>query len=363
MKKIEEGDSFNAPLISVIVPCRNEGQYIRRSLMSIMSQEIPYSIEVIVADGMSDDGTREILSDLAKKDTRVKIVDNPAQIVSTGLNSAIKSARGQIIIRMDAHTEYAPDYVRQCVQVLHDTGADNVGGAARTRSDGFFQRAVAAAYHSKFSVGGARFHNEHYEGYVDTVTYGCWRRDVFDRYGYFDEELVRNQDDEHNLRISLKGGKIWQSRAIKSWYRPRYTLRDLIAQYAQYGYWKVRILQKYGRTASLRHLVPGAFVLSTLILATASLFSSQALAVLLVLFGSYSGASLIASAITARCNDWRLFGLLPVVFACYHFSYGIGFLWGIWDFIITGKGRVGNFNRLSRGARSSEIPRSSGREN
>jgi succinoglycan biosynthesis protein ExoA len=200
------------------------------------------------------------------------VIDNPGRIVSTGLNSAIKAARGEIVVRMDAHTEYAPDYVQQCVAVLQETGADNVGGPARTRAETYLEKAVAAAYHSRFAVGGARFHDVNYEGWVDTVTYGCWRREAFDRFGYFDEELVRNQDDEHNLRIIRDGGKIWQSPKIRSWYRPRGSLSALFKQYMQYGYWKVRVIQKHKLPASWRHLVPGAFVLALLVLILLSAF-------------------------------------------------------------------------------------------
>lgn len=205
--------------------------------------------------------------------SRLRLISNPGRITPTGLNAAIRGAQGDIIIRMDAHTEYAADYVRQCVEVLETTGADNVGGPAQTKAETYMEKVVAAAYHSPFSVGGARFHNVNYEGWVDTVTYGCWRRETFERFGYFDEELVRNQDDEHNLRILRGGGKIYQSPKIQSWYRPRGSLTALFKQYMQYGYWKVRVIQKHKLPASWRHLVPGAFVLSLGLLFLLAAFS------------------------------------------------------------------------------------------
>src|SRR5262249_41018531 len=155
-----------------------------------------------------------------------------------GLNQAILAAQGEIIVRIDAHTEYAGDYITQCVQVLEETGADNAGGAWRTKADGFIAQAIALAFHSPFSAGGARSHDVDYEGCVDTVIYGCWRRQRLVELGMFDEELARNQDDELNLRITRNGGKIWQSSRIRSWYRPRASLMALLRQYSQYGYWK-----------------------------------------------------------------------------------------------------------------------------
>src|SRR5208283_2404575 len=189
-----------SPAVSVIIPCRNEAGQAEQCLRSVLSQEQPKrGFEVVVADGMSTDGTRGIIRRISREDPKVSLFDNPEQIVSTGLNTAIRAAHGEVIVRMDAHTEYAPDYLLRCLEVLGETGADNVGGPARTTADTYMRKAVAVAYHSRFSVGGARFHDVNYEGPVDTVTYGCWRKATFERFGYFDEELVRNQDDEHNL--------------------------------------------------------------------------------------------------------------------------------------------------------------------
>jgi len=346
---------------------------------------------------MSDDGTREILrrmedgspvpivggqwsgvSDPMAADpspiahlpssppTRptLRVIDNPGRIASTGLNAAIRAAQGQIVIRMDAHTDYAPDYLHRCVCTLQTTGADNVGGPARTKAETYLERAIAAAYHSRFSVGGARFHDVNFEGPVDTVTYGCWQKELFDRVGYFDEELVRNQDDEHNLRIIRKGGRIWQSPAIKSWYRPRGSLKALFQQYMQYGYWKVRVVQKHKLPASWRHLVPGTFVLSL-----ALLFLLSAFCLLLSAFSSgwwpdfcfqlsafcfvslvsaYLLALLAASLHTAYRTEWELLPVLPLVFGCYHFGYGYGFLRGAWDFFVRRKAPFRKFETLTR---------------
>ena len=316
----------------------------------------------------------------------VRLIDNPGKIVSTGLNAAIRAARGHIIIRMDAHTEYAPDYIRRCVETLRRTGAENVGGPARTRAETFLERAVAAAYHSPFSVGGARFHDIGYEGWVDTVTYGCWPREVFERFGYFDEELVRNQDDEHNLRIIRGGGRIWQNPDIKSWYRPRGSLPALFRQYLQYGYWKARVIQKHNLPASWRHLVPGAFVLTLLVLFLLSIFSFLLSALrplssvpwslgplvpwssagglvhfcfllstfcFLSLLVLYAFLASVASIATAAKSEWKLLPVLPLVFGCYHFGYGWGFLKGVLDFVVLRRGGGVALTQVTRASRAS----------
>ena len=308
---------------------------------------------------MSEDGTREILQRVAEGDSPVvrspaadrpaiRVIDNPMRIVPAGLNAAIRAAKGQVIVRMDAHTWFAPDYILRCLETLDQTDADNVGGPARTKAESFLQRAVAAAYHSPFSVGGAKFHNPGYEGRVDTVTYGCWLKSVFQRFGYFDEELVRNQDDEHNLRIIRGGGKIWQSPKIRSWYRPRNSITALFNQYLQYGYWKVRVIQKHKLPASPRHLVPGAFLLMLVLLAVASLVSLPAFWLLIGLAGTYSLATLAASLDAAWRTEWKLFPVLPAIFACYHFGYGYGFLRGVWDFVICRRSPKPAFAALTR---------------
>ena len=233
-------ENFGAVAVSIIVPCRNERDSIEACVTSILNQLAPAGgFEVIVADGMSNDGTRDILKKISCRDPRVRVIENAERIVSTGLNRAIQHARGTVIIRMDAHTEYAPDYVRQCLDVLEQTGADCVGGPWVARGEGVAARAIAAAFQSPFAVGGAKGHDPNYEGIVDTVYLGCWRRKTFDRIGFFDVELVRNQDDELNLRLTRAGGKIWQSPKIMSWYTPRSSFKNLFMQYSQYGYWKV----------------------------------------------------------------------------------------------------------------------------
>jgi glycosyltransferase involved in cell wall biosynthesis len=337
------------PLVSIVMPCRNEAGYIETCLQSILAQEPPEGgFEVLVADGMSTDGTREYLERMAAQHPHVRVLNNPGRIVSTGLNAAIRAARGDIIVRMDAHTTYAPDYVRQCLAVMSETGADNVGGPMQTRAETFMEKAIRAVFHSAFAVGGARSHQPGYEGFVDTVIYGCWRKSVFERIGYFDEELIRNQDDEHNLRLTRADGKVYQSPRIRSWYRVRGSLRALFRQYMQYGYWKVLVIRKHQTPASLRHLVPGAFVGCMCLLPVLGLFWPPALWAAISLALLYSVAALAASLVTAARSQLILLPVLPVVIWCFQFGYGYGFLRGVLDFVILHKAPDAQFVRLTR---------------
>jgi len=336
--------------VSIVIPCRNESEYIDAFLQSVVAQEnLPSDAEILIADGRSDDDTRDRVGAWTAHDARIQLVDNPEQTTSFGLNRAIGASTGAVIVRMDVHTAYASDYVRQCLATLASTRADNVGGPARTCATGYFQQANRLAYHSPFSVGGARFHDEDYEGPVDTVVYGCWRREVFDRIGLFDTELVRNQDDEFNLRTVRAGGQLWQNPDIRSWYYPRATARTLFAQYRQYGYWKVRVIQKHRLPASWRHLVPGSFVVGLVISLLASPFSAAARIIAGLLLVSYAGANLAASLWTCgRPGRFRYLPVIPLVFACYHFGYGIGFLRGVWDFVIRSRRSSEEFEGLTR---------------
>lgn len=338
-----------SPLVSIVLPCRNEQGYIQACLQSALAQNPPEGgLEIIVADGMSTDGTRETLQQMAKQHPQIRILDNPGRIVSTGLNAAIRAARGEIIVRMDAHTVYAPDYVQQCLAVLQETGADNVGGPMQTTAETFMERAIRAVFHSAFAVGGARSHQAGYEGYADTVIYGCWKKSVFERVGYFDEELVRNQDDEHNLRLTRTGGKIYQSTRIRSWYHVRGSLTALFRQYMQYGYWKALVIRKHRAPASIRHLVPGAFVVGLCLLAALGLFWSPAMWGAAGLAGLYLVTALAASLVTAARTQWTLLPVLPAVVWCFHFGYGYGFLRGVLDLVLLRNAPDARFVQLTR---------------
>ena len=312
--------------ISVIIPCRNERLHIAEFLESVFRQQLHPgdALEILVADGMSDDGTRDIL-----RRFDVHVIDNPGRIVSTGLNAAIDASTGEVIVRMDAHTVYASDYIRECVRALAESGADNAGGPWVAQGRGWIGKAITAAFHSRFCAGGGKAHDPNYEGEVDTVYLGCWRREAFDRFGKFDPDLVRNQDDEFNFRLRRRGGRIWQSPRIKSLYTPRDSIVTLFRQYMQYGFWKVAVIRKHRGVAAWRHLVPAAFVASIIVGALLAPFSRWSAVGLAVELATYAVACIAASLRFARSLEWRSLLILPLVMGVYHVAYGLGFLVGI----------------------------------
>jgi succinoglycan biosynthesis protein ExoA len=325
--------------VSVVVPCRNEVRHIRAFLDCLLRQDLGHiEMEVLIADGMSIDGTRKILREFEGRFPSIRILDNPEKIASTGMNRAIREARGEVILRMDAHTVYAPDYVRSCVLVLQETNADNVGGPALTRAGGYIGQAIAFGFHAPFATGGAKFRDPRYEGPVSSVPYGCWRKATLEFFGLFDSELVRGQDDELNFRIVSAGGTVWQTPRIVSWYRPRKTLSALFRQFFRNGFWKVAILRKHGRPPSWRNLAPATCLLLGIVLPLGAAATNVAgptgwksafLAAWFSLATLYLVASVASAYSIARRNGWIFFPILPVVFATYQLAYALGFLVGI----------------------------------
>jgi succinoglycan biosynthesis protein ExoA len=321
--------------VSVIVPCRNEIRHIRAFLDSVFHQDLgQIEMEVLVADGMSDDGTRLILEEFERRFKALRVIDNPEQIVSTGLNRAIREGKGEIILRMDAHSFYARDYVRSCVEVLNETNADNVGGPLLTRAEGYLAKAIAFACRTPFARGGIKYRDPNYEGPVDTVTYGCWRKSTLEQIGLFDEKQVRSQDYELNVRIASRGGIVWRSPRIVSWYWPRASLSGLFWQYFQYGFWKVAVIRKHRGLASWRNFVPGLCSLAAVVLmlcaAGARLSGSvQWQDAFLDMWFAFAGLYLLASFASAfsvaNRKGWRFLPCLPLVFAIYHLAYALGF--------------------------------------
>ncbi len=324
----------NIPVnVTVVAACRNEAGHIGRLLQSLDALDrTGLELDVIIADGQSTDGTRALLDAACGARPWLAVIDNPARIVSTGLNDAIRLARGEFIVRMDAHTVYSPDYVRRSIEVLEATGAANAGGPQRSRAEGYWPRAIHAGFHSPFATGGARFRDNNYSGPVDTVPYGCWRRQTLLDLGGFDETLVRNQDDELNLRIRQAGGVIWQDASIVSCYTPRRTLRGLFRQYLQFGFWRIAVLRKHPATAAVRHFVPGGaaligFVFAFLTIPAAT--RAAALTALGALTVLYALLCLVATLRAASREGWDLLPALPLTFFLYQLGYAAGFCAGL----------------------------------
>lgn len=321
------------PMVSIVIPVRNEELYIEECLASVRAQDYPADrTEILVVDGMSTDRTRELaaaaLDDLVAKGM-AGILDNPRGIAPTAMNIGIRAATGDVIVRADGHTTLPTDYVRRCVEVLQATGSQCVGGAIRTLGTGTVGRAIAAAQSSRFGVGGVAFRTgRSVAGPVDTVPFGAYPRSVFAHIGDFDEELVRNQDDELNFRLLQAGGTVWFDPTISTDYFSRASLRRFWRQYFQYGEFKIRVAQKRGGFASVRHVVPAAFVVaatSSLLLAALRRRPRWALVVL----GPYAVASGAAAISAGRRGQANPAGV-AVAYAVLHTSYGTGFLSGLW---------------------------------
>lgn len=320
------------PFVSVVMPVRNEADFIERSLAAILSQDYPSELlEVIVADGQSTDETRSLIEKLKKNsENQIHIVDNPEKIAPTGLNHAIVRARGEIIVRVDGHCVIGPDYVRNCVKYLEAGRAEGVGGPIETVGETPRANAIAVAMSSKFGVGGSAFRTiSDREMYVDTVAFPGYKRETLEKAGPFDKELVRNQDDEFNFRIRKLGGRILLAPDIRSQYFSRSTLRSLWRQYFQYGFWKVRVLQLHPRQMSLRQFVPFVFVSGLFALSFLGLFSATARWLLVAAAGLY-----LLACIAATIKALSRIGLagMPTVFVCFpilHFAYGLGFASGL----------------------------------
>jgi len=329
------------PFVSVIMPVRDEAKFIERALKSVLDNDYPAEkIEILVVDGMSDDGTRETVEKLSQADNRVKMLNNPQGIVSAAMNIGLMAARGDLFIRVDGHAEIPPDFVTKSIHCLREhPEAWVVGGHIMTVADDYMGRAIASAMRSPIGVGNARFRLGDYEGWVDTLAFGTHRKWIVDKIGYFDEELVRNQDDEFNLRIILAGGKIWMSKSIQSTYFSRGSLHKLWRQYFQYGFWRAKTLQKHKRPASFRQLAPLLFVLSLPLFGFTGLMWKPFWLLLVIEAGLYLLALVTGALDVGRKSGWRYAPVAPLIFAILHFGYGLGSLWGGVRFcILNGRG-------------------------
>jgi glycosyltransferase involved in cell wall biosynthesis len=316
------------------MPVRNEADFIVRSLGRVLDQDYQKDrLQVIVVDGASDDGTDDLVEQTFRAQESVgfaglTLLRNPRGIVPVSLNLALGEAQGDVVIRVDGHCEIPVDYVIRCVRGLLETDADCYGGRLETVGTSTVAKAIARAQSSIFGVGGADFRTSDKSGYVDTLAFGAYRREVFQRIGDFDEELVRNQDDEFNFRLVQSGGRIWLDAALVSKYYSRADLKRLWRQYYEYGLYKVRVIQKRSGVASIRHLVPAAFVVGIAAAASLSAIVRDPLPLAIAAL-PYVIAMAIASLIAAKGAP-RTFPILPLAFAILHFGYGTGFLAGLW---------------------------------
>ena len=316
------------PMISVVVPCRNEKDHIESCVRSILAQKLSLGeLEILVVDGMSEDGTREILSNIAKEDPRLRVLDNPSQATPAALNIGIRASRGQYVTNFGAHAEFASTYLQTCLELLQEhPEAWCVGGPIISRGKGPFGQAVAEAMSHPIGVGNAKHRLPTYEGYAEGACFPMFRKEIFEKIGLYNEKLIYAEDDELNYRLARAGGKVFISPRARCTYFVRETPLRLFRQYFRYGAARVAVLRKYRRPASFRQIVPPVFIGLVLISLIVGLWMPgwwKLTAGLLPV--AYGGTLLLfGSAAVGKCG-WRVALLLPVAAATMHAAYAAGF--------------------------------------
>jgi glycosyltransferase involved in cell wall biosynthesis len=337
----EEKKENNKLKVSIIIPCRNEEKYISQCIDSLLDNSYPKNlIEIIIIDGMSEDNTREIIKKYIEKYPFIKLLNNSKRIVPTALNIGIKEVRGDIVIRIDAHSIYPSNYIEKLVLWIRESKTDNVGGIFITKpgAETAIARAIAVILSHPFGVGNGLFRIGIKEPkYVDTVPFGAYRREVFNKIGLFNERLIRNQDLEFNLRLKKTGGKILLVPEIVSYYYARADLKGLFKQNFWNGFWVIYSTKFAKMPFSVRHLIPffflisliGSFILSFIYKYFLYLFSLELLIYLIV--------NIFFSLKISFQRGFKYFIPVMLSFATLHFSYGFGSIGGLikllWEWI------------------------------
>jgi len=326
MQRLIDGVEESGVVVSIVIPVYNEEKYIKNCIISLLKQD--YSqvhMEWIFVDGNSGDKTLIIIEEFQKKYPElIKLYSNPNKTVPYAMNIGIKASAGKYIIRLDAHSEYAENYITRCVYYLDTIDADNVGGCAETKSRGYVGHAIACMLSSKFGVGNSHFRTSGKGGYVDTVPFGAFHREVFEKYGYYDDRLTRNQDNEMNYRIRKNGGKIYLAEDIKFAYYCRDSIKGIIDMAIQNGKWNIITMRLCPGAMGSRHFVPFIFLLSLITLPLLSIFSPFFKWVLLTEVIIYLILDLIFSLKAA--SQLKYAPLLFILFPLFHLSYGFGSL-------------------------------------
>ena len=330
--------------VSIIIPCRNEEKFIGKCLDSIIVNDYPKDkVEVLVVDGMSEDGTRALVQRYIQRYPFIRLLDNHKKIIPTAMNIGIKNAGGEIIMKIDSHSTYERDYISKCVRYLNEYNADNVGGIiiALPRNNTIMGKAIVLTLSCPFGVGNSYFRigtGSESPMWSDTAFSGCYRREVFDRIGLYDENIARSEDIAINSRLRRSGGKILLVPEIVSYYYARSKFGEFCKHNFDNGFWITYPL-KYSRVLfSWRHLVPLVFVSSLIGSAALSVFSQIFLWLFLFILGSYALTNVYFSIkITAQEKDFRYLFAMPLTFAALHIGYGMGSLWGLLKVIISGQ--------------------------
>ncbi len=330
---------MSVPFVSVVIPCRNEAKTAAALIDSLLKLDHPRErLEILFVDGMSTDGTREALAAAAREHAHMRVVDNPGRIVPVAMNIGIRASRGEIIVRLDAHSEYPPDYVSRCVRLLEETGAGNAGGRCDNvpNGDGPWARAVAYVTGHRFGVGGSAFRTAETPGFVDTVPFGTFKREVFDKAGFFDERLTRNQDNEFNARLIKHGYKIAFDPSIRIRYRNQATLGGLARQGWFTGMWNVYTLRLHPHSWQYRRFIPAGFVADLLVLPAAAFLPPAAAVAAAAPLVLYALLAVYCALGAGREGGGAV--RAAAVFVSYHLSYGSGTLAGVFN-LLTGRWR------------------------
>ncbi|WP_298747628.1 glycosyltransferase family 2 protein [uncultured Serinicoccus sp.] len=314
----------SAPPVSVVMTVLNEQEHLPQAVRSVLAQDYPGAMEVVLAVGPSRDRTQEVADGLAAADDRVQVVQNPSGRTPDGLNAAVARARHEIVVRMDGHGELSEGYVRRAVEILEETGAANVGGIMLAEGTGAMQEAVALAMRSPLGMGAERFHVGGEAGPADTVFLGVFRRDWLRRVGGYDPAFTRAQDWEMNHRIRQAGGTVWFTPELTVTYRPRSTFRDLARQFYGSGQWRRQVVRQHPDSVNARYLAPPV-TLGLLVLGAAGGVAWRPLWLLPL---GYAAAVTAGGAWIARGRDPRVVARMPAVLATMHLTWGAGFLRG-----------------------------------
>ena len=332
---------MNVKTVSIICPLFNEEKFIERCILSILEQDYPQDkLEVLLIDGRSTDHTADIVRRYAEKHPFIKLLDNPERVVPYALNRGLEAATGEVIMRIDGHCTYPTNYISELVKYLYELNADNVGGVWNTQpaKDTAVCHAIALASSHPFGVGGSM----HKIGAskimeTDTVPFGCYKREVFEKTGLFDTDLVRNQDDEFNGRLQNLGGKIFLIPQVIINYTARDTIRKMRHMYYQYGLYKPLVNKKLGSPATIRQFFPLLFLLWLFFGTIVSIFSPLALKVNVVILLFYLFIGLVVGMMGAiRTRNLAVMLIMPYIFLNIHLSYGFGYLRGIFK-VLRGK--------------------------
>jgi succinoglycan biosynthesis protein ExoA len=336
--EIEQKTQIVLPLVSIILPIRNEEKYITNTLKSLKEQDYPtIQLQLVISDGRSEDNTRSIVDKFAEEHPQlsIKLINNPDRIFSTGFNLALDVAMGDIIIFLGGHTILHSDYVSLCVHYLATyPDIDCVGGTVNILSENALSQAVSLAMTHPFGMGGVAFRSVQGQVVkeVDTVPYGAYRREVFEHIGKLDIELVRNQDDEFNYRLRKANGRILLASDIQSQYFSRSSFRRLWRQFYDYGYWKVRVWQKHPSQMKIRHFIPALFVLVLLLGGLLAFLTVEFRLLWILGIIAYIIVDIYASVQCTWANGWQSALSLPFIFPILHIGYGAGFIVGLLKF-------------------------------